>query len=336
MVNIAEAYLEQVVPPPKLLNPIIQHAKSVFESKIKVVQNANKEPPEVLLLALTILSSVATYLETYLEIYPSSIPSEDEDTKMSEEESLEDEMMLDDIDQVATIDNSILLELLSAIPLILQQQLPILLILPALETINDIAWTMTLRISDWHQWQTIARQLLEFAIPRIEGMMTLGEDVLSTFLGCIWAAAKTLPGQFSLDLDDVQNLEKIYAQFQSAETQVKVVGILGCAAQHESVEMNAYITKMLMREIKSQFPLVVIEVMDAIIEIFADGEKAYDAPVFVEGRLLPELKQLVPQLRKKMKSIDGRKETELRERGDEVLETFIQFLKYKEDEAKHR
>jgi hypothetical protein len=80
---------------------------------------------------------------------------------------------------------------------------------------------------------------------------------------------------------------------------------------------------------------VVTEIMDAITDIFADGDKVYDEPVFVQNGLLKELNQLLPYLRKKIKSIDGRKEPELRERGDEVLDTFIQFLKYKENEGMH-
>ena len=41
----------------------------------------------------------------------------------------------------------------------------------------------------------------------------------------------------------------------------------------------------------------------------------------------------MPRLRKKMKSIDPKKESEQRERADDVLENFVEFLKYKETEA---
>jgi len=334
---VAEAYLSEQLPPPNPLTTIIQHAKTIFEKRVKSESTSTTESSELLISSLSTLSSTATYLETYLEIYPNSIPTQTtKDTEMADADPFEDEMILDEDDSLYQIPSSILLELLSAIPLILEQQLSVPLIPHALEAINDIAWTMTLRIPEWDQWRTIAEQLLQFAVPRLEGMTTLGEDTLSTFLGCIWAAAKSLPEKFSLDVDDVQNLESIYSHFPTAEIQAKIIGILGVAAQHESIEMNAHITKILMREIKSQFPLVVVEIMDAIIEIFADGEKSYDTPVFIQGGLLPQLKQLVPHLRKKIKSIDGRKETDLRERADEFFETFQQFLKYKENEAKHK
>ena len=72
------------------------------------------------------------------------------------------------------------------------------------------------------------------------------------------------------------------------------------------------------------------------MEIFSDGEKVYDIPVFVEGQVLAKLKQVLPQLRKRVKSINAEKETELRERADNVLENFVEFIKYKESEAKGR
>ena len=244
----------------------------------------------------------------------------------------DDEMDIDDV--IPPIDPTILTELFSAIPLLLQQKLSIPLIPYALETINDIAWTMT-RVPDWEEWCTVATSFHEFAIPRIEGMISLGEDTLSTFLGCIWATAKSVPETFSLDPDTIQLLEDLYGRFPTPEFQVKVVGILGLAAQTESIQTNKYITAFMMREISSQSPLVVIEIMDSIMEIFADGEKVYDTPVFVEGQLLTKLKQVMPRLRKKMKSIDS-KESELRERADDVLENFVEFLKYKEMEAKQK
>jgi hypothetical protein len=281
-----------------------------------------------------LLSSVATYLDTFLEAYPDATPRElSNDAMIDDPDPFEDEMDVDDA--IPPMDPSILAELFSAIPLLLQQKLSIPLIPYALETINDIAWAMT-RIPDWEEWRKIATSFHDFAIPRIEGMVSLGEDTLSTFLGCIWATAKSVPETFSLDLDTIQLLEDLYGRYPTAEFQAKVVGILGLAAQTESIETNKYITAFMMREITSQSPLVVVEIIDSIMEIFADGEKAYDTPVFVEGQILKKLKQVMPRLRKKMKSIDSNKESELRERADDVLENFVEFLKYKETEARQK
>lgn len=337
VVNSAEAELPNGAPPPKQLPQVIRYAKERFLAEIKSdATSVTDSPSDDLITSLRTLSSVASYLDGYLEIYSETIPSENKDTEMNGPDPFEeDEMDVDDNDtKLPPIDASLLTELLSAIPLILQQQLSIPVIPHALETINDITWVMTIRIPEWQQWKTIARQLLEFAVPRIEGMVALGEETATTFLGCIWAAAKSFPGTFSFDADDIQLLEKLYGQSTSTELRTEIVGILGLAAQTDSIETNRYITNFLMQGITSQIPSVVIEIVDALMEIFANGDKVYDKPVFVEGQLLPTLKQMLPKLRKLIKSIDTRKEGELRERAEDVLENFTEFLKYKEDEAK--
>lgn len=316
---------------PKEVIQIIQHSKFTFTTEIKE-SNTNDSVSDNLISSLRTLSSVATYLDTFLEAYPSATPLDNQDAMMEDPDPFDEEM---DIDNVPQMDTAILSELVSAIPIILQQQLSIPVIPLALEAINDIAWTMT-RIPDWEPWQEIASNVLEFSIPRLEGMVSLGEDTLSTFLGCIWAAAKSISGSFSLDADDIQLLESLYGRYPTAEFQAKVVGILGIAAQTDSIEINKYITAFMMREITSQAPLVVIEIMDSIMEIFADGEIVYDIPVFVEGQVLTKLKQALPKLRKRIKNIDAGKETELRERGDDVLENLVEFIRYKETEAKDR
>jgi hypothetical protein len=139
-----------------------------------------------------------------------------------------------------------------------------------------------------------------------------------------------------LEPDDIQLLERLYGQSENVDFKAKIVGILGLSAQTDEIETNRYITGFMLREMTSQTPLVVIEIMDALTEIFADGDRVYDAPVFVQGQILTKIKQALPQLKKRVKSIDGRKEADLRERGDDLLQTFTEFISYKEQEAKSR
>jgi hypothetical protein len=335
VINLFEAYLPETSTVPSEINQIIQLAKNTFAAKInsETGYNTNDTVSDNLISSLRTLSSVATYLDTFLEAYPSATPQDNQETMMDDADCFDEEMDIEDTPP--RMDATIFTELTAAIPLILQQQLSIPVIPIALDAINDIAWTMT-RIPEWESWQEIANKFLEFAVPRIEGMVALGEDTLSTFLGCIWATAKSSHKQFSLDADDIQLLESLYGRYPTAEFQTKIVGILGWAAQTESIETNKYITAFMMREITSQAPLVVIEIMDSIMEIFADGENVYDIPVFVQGQVLAKLKESLPKLRKRIKGINSGNESELRERGDEVLENFVEFIKYKETEAKQR
>ena len=287
-INICEAYLPDYnVIFKEVSIDIIQHAKNTFAAEMtsENISDTSETLSENLISSLRSLSSVATYLDTFLEAYPDATPRKLSDDSMTDDQDPFDDNEMDIDDVIPPMDPTVLTELFSAIPLLLQQKLSIPLIPYALESINDIAWTMT-RVPDWEEWCTVATSFHEFAIPRIEGMISLGEDTLSTFLGCIWATAKSVPEAFSLDPDTIQLLEDLYGRFPTAEFQVKVVGILGLAAQTESVQTNKYITTFMMREITSQSPLVVIEIMDSIMEIFADGEKVYDTPVFVEGQIL--------------------------------------------------
>lgn len=333
VINLCEAYLPEQLGPPKELKAIIQHAMNVFTSQF-VSSNSDNILSDDLISSLRTLSSIATYLDTYLEINPDTIPPESLDEMEEDPDPFAEEMDIDN--NLTPIDPELLIDLFNVIPIILQQQLPKPAIPYALETINDISWTMALRIPHWKQWHAVARTFIEFAIPRLDGMISLGEETLSTFLGCVWATAKSLSGTFDLEPDDIQLLESLYGKYATAEFQAKIVGILGVAAETESIDANRYITTFLMKEITSQSSLVVVEVMDALMEIFSDGGKAYDAPVFVEGRLLSRIKQMMPQLKKRVKGIDATKESELRERADDVLENFIEFLKYKEAEVKQK
>ena len=328
--------MDEVVVPSQVVE-VIQHAKATFLSEIpKQTSDSRDEPSENLVSSLRTLSSIATYLDTYFEIHPLPTLSDDYDDRADGEDAFDEEKM--DVDQQfhSDLDLSIIPDLFATIPLIVNQALSVPVIPYALETINDICWTMTLRIPESEPWRTTAEGFLQFAVPRIEGIAGLGEDTLSTFLGSIWAAAKALPGQFSLDPEDIQLLENLYRQYPSADLQAKIIGILCLAAQTESIETTKYITAFIMREVTCPTPVVVVEIMDAIMEIFADGEKVYDIPVFVQGQVLLRLKDLLPQLKKRVKSIHPTKELDLRERADSVMENFVDFIKYKDAEAKAR
>jgi hypothetical protein len=332
IINASEACLSEGIAPPQQLLAITSFAKASFEAGINSrITTNNSDPLSPTLAALKTISSIATYLNTYLEVYPETTPVETIGLH-NDDEILEDEMEVDS--HLPHIDSVILTELLTAIPLILKQQLPVPVIPYALETINDIAWTMTLRIPEWRDWQTIAQHLLEFSVPRLEGMIALGEDTTSTFIGSILGAAKSLSGKFSLDADDIRLLENLYGQSTSPELQAKIVGLLGLAAQTNSIETCQYITAFMMRNIGTQNAVVLVEIVDEVMEIFADGEKIYDRPVFVEGNMLSALKQVLPDLKKRIRSINARKDPELRERADDVLANFTDFLKYKEQEGR--
>lgn len=106
---------------------------------------------------------------------------------------------------------------------------------------------------------------------------------------------------------------------------------------------------------KTTKPAVVVEALDLLFDVYSDAEFDYDLQVFVEGAFLKNLKQILPSIRSmvctkkkffftplfhfltfslQVKSIDRRKNFDLRMRGDEALDNLNAFIKYKTTERK--
>jgi hypothetical protein len=73
-----------------------------------------------------------------------------------------------------------------------------------------------------------------------------------------------------------------------------------------------------------------IQAASAMIDIFSDEDSPWDVN-FRRGKWEITLKNAINNLRKAVRSIDRRKEggTQLRDRGDDVLENMIAFVKYR-------
>ncbi|CEG78124.1 hypothetical protein RMATCC62417_12777 [Rhizopus microsporus] len=69
-----------------------------------------------------------------------------------------------------------------------------------------------------------------------------------------------------------------------------------------------------------------------MFDVYSDCAFDYDLPVFIECGFLNGLKQVLPSIRSMVKSIDKRKNFDLRLRGDEALDNLIAFIKYKKSE----
>ena len=82
---------------------------------------------------------------------------------------------------------------------------------------------------------------------------------------------------------------------------------------------------LLINELSSEIPSVVVEIMNTIMTMFPTEEKRYYS-AFVEGELLMELKRMLPELKEVLKRINGKLDAELRKRADEVLQNFLAFL----------
>jgi hypothetical protein len=111
---------------------------------------------------------------------------------------------------------------------------------------------MTLHLPKWEHWHLVAEDLVRLCVDKLEetAFEEFERDTVDTILECIWAAAKSLTGEFFLNSKEISIFKYIYTKFPAEEIQAKVIGILCLAAQDKVVDTNEYITKILMREIK--------------------------------------------------------------------------------------
>ncbi len=71
-----------------------------------------------------------------------------------------------------------------------------------------------------------------------------------------------------------------------------------------------------------------LQAVSALIDIYSDEALPYDIN-FRQGRYLDALVQSVEGVRKAVRSIDRKKERELRVRGEEVRDNLVAFIQYR-------
>ncbi|KAL1923083.1 uncharacterized protein VTP21DRAFT_9459 [Calcarisporiella thermophila] len=158
--------------------------------------------------------------------------------------------------------------------------------------------------------------------------------------GCLWTLARGLEAQVPITDEQIQSLISGLTSGTSG-SQARIIGTLGVIARRQGqIETNKMIGQLLLRIVHelppngTTSPECAIEALNAIYDVYGDAEYDYDLPVFVEGRFLDALRNSVLPVRAMMKSIDRRKQNELRLRADEALMNLRAFIKYKENERK--
>ncbi|KAI8326715.1 armadillo-type protein [Choanephora cucurbitarum] len=162
-------------------------------------------------------------------------------------------------------------------------------------------------------------------------------QLLEVVIGCLWALGRGLEQAIPLEPTDVGALCGTYEMISIESMRVKIVGCLGPIAMRKNdIETNRaiglFIMNLLTEKKNYSQPAVIIEALNLIYDVYSDHVFDYDYPVFVQGGFLNQLKQIVSPIRSMIKSIDRRKDFDLRIRGDEALENLTAFIKYKKSE----
>lgn len=156
-------------------------------------------------------------------------------------------------------------------------------------------------------------------------------------VGVLWGVGKIWKGKFVPTEEHVRILMSICDASTDSQVQVKCIGALECLAQHpNSLDANRVISSYLLDILptstspspKGTEPL--IQAVSALIDIYSDESLHYDVN-FREGKFEDRLAQSVEGLRKAVRAINRKTETDLKLRGEEVRDNLIAFIKYRKE-----
>ncbi|KAG1051768.1 hypothetical protein G6F43_006048 [Rhizopus delemar] len=164
--------------------------------------------------------------------------------------------------------------------------------------------------------------------------------VLEAIVGCLWSLGRGLGHHIPLETTDVPSLCGAYKAAVNESMRVKIVGCLSTIASRQGdINTNKDIGVFIMDVLsniathKTQVD-VAVEALNFMFDVYNDCAFDYDTPVYVQGNFNRQLKQILPSVKAMVKSVDRRKNFDLRHRCDEALMNLVAFIKYKASENK--
>ncbi|KAK8861699.1 hypothetical protein IAR55_002522 [Kwoniella newhampshirensis] len=160
-------------------------------------------------------------------------------------------------------------------------------------------------------------------------------EVLQMALGCVWGIAKIAPAQLSIQPPHIQALIDVQAVLRSELAKTRCIEALSSLAsrQNVTIDENRAIGTWLTQQLTSPAaPLsaeLLIAVLNAVIDVYADETKDSDEEVFVKGGFLEGLSGIVARVKGEVKKIDRRNDRQTRVRGEEAYENLVAFIKYR-------
>jgi hypothetical protein len=223
----------------------------------------------------------------------------------------------------------------------------------ALSALNNVAWTIsaidTATIPTLNKiWTPLAVQIWNSAVVPVLSSNTADIDLASSVTSVAWALARSAQEALLPNVGDAYKkfmaLHQASKSLQPAEGEdafqslgVKSLGVLGrLAAEPAPVELNKEISTFLL-SVLSALPGTpvadTVQALDEIFDIYSDD--SYECnKVYIENGYNEILDQLQHKVRAAAKTIDKRKDEELRTRADEAVLNLQRFVAYKRREQK--
>lgn len=231
----------------------------------------------------------------------------------------------------------------STAPIVLQLSKPTSnerISLRALAALTNIAWTLcnasTLFPRIQSKWITLSGKIWEVIVAPVVTGNTANAALADAITGVAWPLAKSSK---QLPTGDIhKSFIGLYGVAASTELKTKCVGVLGALALNEErVDVNRDVGVFLMGVINAcpEVPAeVMVEALDAVFDIYADAEYAYDEPVFRALGFVQHLEAGTKGVRTLVRRIDKKKFPDLRVKADEASMNLNRFVAYKKKEAK--
>jgi len=232
----------------------------------------------------------------------------------------------------------------------------------ALSTLNNIAWTVssidfaTSSSSLSKTWSALAQHIWKEAVSPVLTSNTADIALASSITSLAWAVTRSVQGQVTLQADEQRKFMALYQASKGLDATtndkdkaadqsrgdafqglgVKCIGVLGrLALSPAPIELNREIGIFLLT-VLAGLPTTpaadAVEALNQLFDIYADKEYDCDEAVFWKDDFYKHLEAIKPLAKKMAKGIDKRKETELRDRADEVVLNLDRFMKYKRSE----
>lgn len=156
-------------------------------------------------------------------------------------------------------------------------------------------------------------------------------EILEAALGCAWGVSKVAADQLSPLAVQVQMLMDVLPALRSDAARTRTLDTLAALAARPgvSVDENRAIGQWILNLLPSANDEILVAVLNAVIDIYADEGRDYDRPVFIAGNFLNALASSVARVRTDVRKIDRRKQPELRARAEEAYENLTAFVKYR-------
>lgn len=212
--------------------------------------------------------------------------------------------------------------------------------LRALEALNNLLLSTVAAVQNGEQLSLPAADLWAALYPilRLENAPQADPDargqeyrkaIQEAALGCIWGVARSSPGAISPSAGEMELLTQAVGSSMSTDAQVRAIEAMAALAARPGVpvEQNAQIGQWIAGLVLPTLPSapILIAALNALIDVYCDETRDFDR----NWQYTEPLAKNVARIRGALRSVDKRKQPQLRMQADEIYENLVAFIRWR-------